>query len=65
MTGYFRQSRWQRKGELIEPTIFELSQGRKDGYYRFSIEKEVLEEIGNTKELIPEKLMREKLNLPN
>ncbi len=65
MTGYFRQSRWQREEELIEPTIFELSQGRKNGYYRFSIEKEVLEEIGNAKELIPEKLMREELNLPN
>jgi len=65
MTNRFRQSRWQRKKELVEPTIFELSIGRKEGYYRFSMEKELLEEVGDVQELVPEKLRRDQLDLPN
>ena len=65
MTSYFRQSRWQRKKELIEPTIFELSKGRKRGYYRFSIEEEMLKAVGGVQKLIPEELRRDELNLPN
>ncbi|RLG42185.1 MAG: aminomethyl-transferring glycine dehydrogenase subunit GcvPB [Thermoproteota archaeon] len=65
MNDLFRQAKWQRERELIEPTVFELSQGRSEGYYRFSIEKEMLDAVGDVQKLIPSKLRREELNLPN
>lgn len=61
----FRQAKWQRKEGIIEPTVFELSAGRKEGYYEFSMDEEILSKVGNPIDLVPEKLRRKKLNLPN
>ncbi len=65
MEGEFRQARWAAGRDILEPTLFELSHG--DGYYRFRVEPELLEELGvdSPEELVPENLMRRDLRLPS
>jgi len=64
MTEY-RQARWVGGPDVLEPTVFELSHG--SGFYRFDIEKEVVDFLGveDPVDLLPRYIVRSELRLPS
>lgn len=58
------QARWRSSEQLLEPTIFELSQRGKVGFKFSPIEERVKARVGEPSKLVPPSVLRRELALP-
>jgi len=58
------QARWEEGDGILEPTVFELGKRGDGGTPIVSVEEELMEEIGNLDEILPEKIVRRSIDLP-